>query len=80
MVAVSHNQDSFVFTSHLGENPVARANVHNGIVDPPHFDFAGLTTLMSEADNDAAIQHDGTGIIGTLDHAMALTAHHGLLV
>jgi hypothetical protein len=25
-------------------------------------------------------EHDGTGIIGTLDHAMALTAHHGLLV
>ena len=80
MVAVSHDQDAFVFACHLGENAVANVNAHRDASDPPQPEFAGLTALMTEPHNDAAI-HDGTEI-ANVDHAMGMAAHHahGFLV
>ena len=72
-VAVSHDQDSFVFAPHLGENGVSNANVHNDVLDLAHLEFAELAALMSQDNHDGALDltaHDAN------DHLAAATAQH----
>jgi hypothetical protein len=72
-VAVSHNQDSFVFASHLGESATANLSAHNDALDAPHSAHTDLTALLTEPHHDGAI-HDGTQTV--TDQGMAPAAHH----
>jgi hypothetical protein len=70
-VAVSNDQ--FIFPSHLGDNPVANANVHNDALDLPHSEFAELAALMNPDHHDGMLDlnaHDAN------DHAAAAMAQH----
>ena len=73
MVALSHDQDAFVFPSHLGDNPVSNVNVHNDALDLPHSQFAELAPLINHGHHDGALDlsaHDAN------DHAAAIIAQH----
>ena len=72
-VAVCHDQDSFVFAPHLGDNPVSNVNAHNDALDLPHSEFAELAALMNWDHHDGALDlsaHDAN------DHAAAVMAQH----
>jgi hypothetical protein len=75
---VSPCEDSFKFGPLLGENAVTNSNAHNDALGSAHSEVADLAALLTEAHHDLAI-HDLTET-ATLDHAMALAAHHGFLV
>ena len=73
MVALSHDQDAFVFASHLGDNAVANVNVHNDALDLPHSQFAELAPLINHGHHDGALDlsaHDAN------DHTAAVMAQH----
>jgi hypothetical protein len=52
-VAISQNEDSFVFPPHLGENGASNSNVHNDVFDLAHSEFAELAAMMHQDHHDA---------------------------
>jgi fibronectin-binding autotransporter adhesin len=76
-----HDHDTFVFAPNLGEHAVANSTEHNEEFAPHMPEFAELTALLVQAQNDGANlpAHDASGIV---HHAEALTAqqaHHFLV-